>query len=114
MAGLVLAALVDDGVEGDGGFADLTVADDELALTTADGNHRVDGLQARLQRLVHRLAENHARRLALQRQAQALSVDRSLAVDGLGQHVDDTSQQSLAHLNGRNFARAAHLHVLGD
>jgi hypothetical protein len=51
-----LALLVDDRVERDGGLARLTVADDELALAAADRDHRVDGLDARLQRLLDRLA----------------------------------------------------------
>ena len=32
----VLALLIDDGIDGDGGFSRLAVADDELALSTAD------------------------------------------------------------------------------
>jgi hypothetical protein len=51
-----LALLVDDRVERHGGLAGLTVADDQLALAAADGDHRVDGLEARLQGLVDRLA----------------------------------------------------------
>ena len=39
--------LVDDGVDGDGGLAGLAVADDQLALAAADGDHGVDGLDAR-------------------------------------------------------------------
>jgi len=35
----VLALLVDDGVEGDSGLAGLAVADDQLALAAADGEH---------------------------------------------------------------------------
>ena len=50
------AFLVDDRVEGDGGFAGLAVADDQLALAAADGDHAVDGLDAGLQRLLDRLA----------------------------------------------------------
>src|SRR5690349_23510423 len=43
-------------VDGDGGLARLAVADDQLALATADRGHRVDRLDAGLQRLVHGLA----------------------------------------------------------
>ena len=113
LAGLVARTLVDDGVHRDGGLADLAVTDDELTLATADGDHRVDGLEARLQRLVHRLAEDDAGSLALQRQAQLVAVDGSLAVDGLCQNVDHAAQQALAHLDGGDGAGAAHLHVLG-
>ena len=51
-----LALLVDDRVDRDGGLAGLAVADDELALTAADRDHRVDGLDAGLERLLDRLA----------------------------------------------------------
>ena len=51
------------GVDRDGGLAGLAVADDQLALAAADGDQRVDGLEAGLHRLVHRLARNDARRL---------------------------------------------------
>ena len=60
-----LALLVDDRVDGDGGLAGAAVADDQLALAAADRDHRVDRLDARLQRLLHRLADDDARRLAL-------------------------------------------------
>ena len=78
----VLALLVDDGVDGDGGLAGLAVADDELALAAADRDHRVDGLDAGLQRLVHRLAGDDAGGLDLDL-AGVLAVDGALAVDGL-------------------------------
>ena len=61
----VLALLVDDRVDRDGGLAGLAVADDQLALAAADRDHRVDGLDAGLQRLVHRLAGDDAGRLDL-------------------------------------------------
>ncbi len=49
-----------------GGLAGLAVADDQLALTAADRGHGVDGLDAGLQRLVHRLATDDAGRLHLE------------------------------------------------
>ena len=42
----VVLGIVDDGVKQDGGLAGLTVANDQLALAAADGNHGVDGLEA--------------------------------------------------------------------
>ena len=56
----VLFALIDDGVDGDGGLAGLAVADDQFALAAADGGHGVDGLEAGLQRLIDRLPARHA------------------------------------------------------
>jgi hypothetical protein len=38
VAGLVLGLLVEDGVDGDGGFAGLTITNDELTLSTANGH----------------------------------------------------------------------------
>ena len=60
-----LALLVDDRVDGDRRLARLAVTDDELALAAADGDERVDGLDARLHRRVDRLARDDARRHAL-------------------------------------------------
>ena len=57
------ALLVDDRVDRDGGLAGLAVADDQLALAAADRDHRVDGLDAGLERLVDGLALDDARRL---------------------------------------------------
>ena len=42
---LVHADLVDDGGDGDGGLTGLTITDDKFTLTTADGDHGVDGLE---------------------------------------------------------------------
>ena len=65
----VAALLIDDRVERDGGLAGLAVADDQLALAAADRNHRIDGLDAGLQRLLHRTAVHHARRDGFDRAA---------------------------------------------
>src|SRR5213075_1826302 len=43
----VQALLVNDSVEGDGGLADLSVADNKLALASPDRYHRVDGFDTR-------------------------------------------------------------------
>ena len=52
VTGEPVIALVDDRVQGDSGLTRLTVTNDELTLTTTDRNHRVDSLQASLQRLM--------------------------------------------------------------
>src|SRR4029453_17738610 len=61
----VAGVLVDDRVDGHGRLAGLAVADDQLALAAADRDHRGDRLDARLQRHLHRLAVDDARRLDL-------------------------------------------------
>src|SRR3546814_18037775 len=78
---LIGGLLVDEGVDGDSGLAGLAVADDQLALTAADGNQRVNGLEAGLYRLMPRLARNDARRFLFD--AHALRrLDRALAIYG--------------------------------
>ncbi len=49
----ILVLLVQDGIGGNGGLAGLAVADDQLTLTAADGEHGVDGQNTGLQRGVH-------------------------------------------------------------
>ncbi len=110
----VLAALVEHRVHEQGGLADGAVADDQLALAAADGDHRVDCLDARLHGLLHRLAVDDARRLELERPSLR-GRDRRAAVHGLAQRVDDTADQLLADGDARDAAGAPHrlalLHV---
>ena len=63
----VLSALVDDCVHRDGGLARLPVADDQLALTTSDGDDAVHREKAGHERLVDRLTVDDARRRGLDR-----------------------------------------------
>src|SRR5438067_536484 len=56
----VTTALVDYGVENDGGLASLAITDDQLALAAANRNHGINCLQAGRHRLAHRLAINDA------------------------------------------------------
>ena len=53
LSGVVEPLLVDDSVDGDGGFAGLTIANDQLTLTTADGHQRVHGLDSGLKKRKH-------------------------------------------------------------
>src|SRR3712207_9590798 len=81
----VLVCLVDDRVDGDRRLASLPVAYYELALPAPYGDHRVYGLDARLQRLLHRLALDDAGGHdldgeALLRLDLALSVQRAAEV----------------------------------
>src|SRR5205085_10594693 len=67
----VVALVVDDGVQNYCGLARLAVADDQFALSASNGNHRVNGLDARGHRLPHRLAINYARRDSFNRDVLA-------------------------------------------
>ena len=115
LASLVEALLVDDGVDSNGGLTGLTVADDKLALTTSDRNHRVDRLQTCLQRFLHRLAIDHTRSLAVERHLERVGkVDSALAVDGLTKRVDDTTEHIVVHVDRRDTLRTLHHHALLD
>ena len=103
----VLAALVQDRVHCDGGLARLAVADDELALATADRDQRIDRLDPRLHRLVNRLAAGDPRGLHL----HAAGLDRTegaLAVDGFAEGVHHPAQQRVAHRDREDVAGGPH------
>ena len=109
----VLALLVDDGVEGDGGLAGAAVADDQLALAAADGDHGVDGLDAGLQRLLHRLPADDARGLELDR-PELGGLDGALVVQRHAQRVDHPADERLAHRHLDDLAGALDLVALFD
>ena len=92
--------LVDDGVNRDGGFAGLPVADDEFALSAANRHHAVNRLDPGLQRFFHGLAIDHAGGDDLE-VLRILGFDGAFSVDGLTQRVHDAAGQRLAdrHLN---------------
>src|SRR4030095_5091521 len=94
----VLPLLIDDRVHADGGLAGSTVADDQLALTAPDRNHRVDRREAGLQGLLHRAPIHDARGVSLDR-PEFRGRDRPLAVDRKTERVDDAPDPRLAHRN---------------
>src|SRR5262249_22451218 len=105
VAGGVERLLVENRVERDRGLAGLAIADDELALAAADGNERVNGLEAGRHGLMHRFARNDAGRLDVDAFALA-RFDRALAVDRVAERVDHTAEQALADRNVDDRARA--------
>ena len=109
----VLVVLVQDRVDRDRGLAGRAVADDQLALAAADVRHRVDRLDPGLERLLHRLALDHARRLPLER-ARLGRLDRPLAVERVPERVDDAAEQALADRDRRDLAGAANRVALLD
>ena len=109
----VVLRRVDDGVERDGGLAGLAVADEQLALAAADGNHRVDGLDAGGHRLGHRLTRDDAGSETLDGKA-VRRVDGALVVDGLAERVHDAADHRLADGNVHDAAGALDLVALAD
>ena len=86
-------------------FAGAAVADDELALAAADGDHGVDGLDTGLQRLFDRLAVGDAGSAELHR-PELFSVDGTLAVNRLADGVDHSADHGLAHRHLHDAAGA--------
>ncbi len=97
--------VVDDRVDRDRRLAGLAVADDQLALTAADRDHRVDRLDAGLQRLLDRLAGDDARGLELER-ADLAGLDRALAVERHAERRDDAAEQGVADRDLEQLAAA--------
>merc|ERR1740139_696586 len=106
VAGVVDRLLVDDGVDGDGGLASLTIAYDQLTLATADGHQAVDGLEAALHGLRNGLARDDTRGLDLDTLALHVALDRALAIDGVAQAIDNAAEHTLADRDVNNGASA--------
>src|SRR5262249_48341187 len=92
-------------VDPDRRLAGAPVADDQLALTAPDRDHRVDGLEPRLQRLLHRAPIDDSGRVALDR-PELLGGDRALPVDGLAQRIHDAPDERLADRHLRDTVGA--------
>ena len=113
VAGVPVLLLVDDRVDRDRGLAGLPVTDDQLALAAADRHHRVDGLDAGLQRLADLGPVDHRRRAQLQL-AQLGALDRAQAVQRLAQRADHAAQEAVAHRHRQHLAGPADLLALLD
>src|SRR5262249_299116 len=87
--------LIKDGIERNCGLAGLTVADDQLALATADRDQSVDGFQAGGHWVVHGFARNNARRFHIDART-LLCLDWPFAVDRVAKRINHPAKQTLA------------------
>ena len=78
----------------DGGFAGATVANNQLALAAPDGDHRVDRLDAGLQRLFDGLALDHAGGAGFEQAVFGRGNDGAFVINRLAQGVDDAANQA--------------------
>src|SRR5581483_260653 len=101
----VVALVVDDSVNGDCGFSGLAVSDDQLALSAADRNHAIDGLEARSHGLAHRLAIDDTGSQSLQSD-ELVRGDRPLIVDGLAERVHHATHERIAYRDAHDAAGA--------
>jgi hypothetical protein len=99
---IVPSLLVKDGVKTNGSLTGLTITNDQLTLTSADGNHGVDGLETSLDRLVDGLSGQNTGSLELST-ALLGGLDGTLAVDGVTESVDDTAEHLRADRNIDNL-----------
>ena len=104
----VLTLLVDHGVNRNGCFARLSVADNQLTLSASYGEHGVDGENTRLQRLGNALSDTNACRFRFNREKVGC-VDRTLAVNRRAERVNDASYHFFSDGNAGSFACAHHL-----
>jgi hypothetical protein len=98
-----ICVLVEHGVEGNSGLSGLTVTNDQLTLTTSNGNHGVDGLETSLYGLLDGLAGQDTGGLELSTAALS-GLEGTLSVDGVTESVNDTSEKSLADGNVDNLS----------
>ena len=92
----VLPLLVDDGVHSDGCLAGGAVPQNQLPLATPDGDHGVDGLDARLHGRVDGLAHGDVRGNDLDG-AGLVAGDAALAVQGPAKGVDNAAQKAVSN-----------------
>ena len=86
----IFSLLVNDRICCNGCLSCLTVADDQLTLSTTDRNHGVNCLDTSLQRLVYGTSLTDPRCLGLYR-AKFFCVDRTCAVNRLSKSIDYSS-----------------------
>ena len=92
----VAALLVNDGIQGYGGFACGPVADYQLPLTAADGNHGVNSLDTGLYRCIHGLPGHYVGSDLFNR-ASGGGIDRPFSIQGIADGVHHPADQCLAH-----------------
>src|SRR5690349_8743805 len=105
--------LIDNGIESQGCFTRLTIANNQLALTASNGDHSIDGFNAGLDRCIHILTLHDARRNTLDRPKTGCG-NGSLPVDGLAQRVDHPSDHGVPYRHGCNPPCPAYQHSFGD
>lgn len=92
---LVPTTLVKHGIESNGSLSGLAITNDQLTLTTANGNHGVDRLETSLHGLLDGLTGKDTGGLELGT-APLGGLNGTLSIDGVAESVNNTSEKSLA------------------
>ena len=101
-----VALLVQNGIQCDGSFTGLTVADNQFALTAADGDHAIDGLDAGLQRYGNGLTLDDTGSRTFYRSISG-RFDGAFAIDGGAEGIDNAADEGFAYRNRNNTAGTA-------
>ena len=99
--------MVDDRVDSNCGLASLTIADDQLALTTTDRHHRVDRFKTCLQWLFNGLSINYTWCDAFYRTV-VLSNNWTSIIDWIAEHIDYATDKRIADGHLHNATGAFH------
>ncbi len=92
----IFVSLVDNGIDAQGRFARLAVANNQLPLPTPDRDHRVDTDNTGLNGPVNIAAFNHARGNSFQ-VVEGLTFNRSFAINWVTNSIDHTANQGITH-----------------
>src|SRR5215470_7916469 len=91
----VFSFLIDDGVNRYCSLPSLAITDDQLALTTTDGDHGVDGFESSLERLFNWLSINHTGSDAFHR-GVVIGDNWATLVDGIAEHIDHATDERVS------------------
>ena len=100
-------ALVDNRIYSNGSLSRLTVSDNQLTLSTANRNHGINCFDTGLQRLGHRLAENHPRSFPFQRHFTSFPGNFTLSIQRIAQRVNHAPDHVLIHIDRSDTPRAS-------
>ena len=102
LVGFMGRFLIDDRVDQYSGLACLPVPDDEFPLPPADRDHRIDGLDACLERLAHRLSVDYAWGLPLQRHFEGFARNGAAPVYRVAERLDHAPQHAFGNVDRCN------------
>src|SRR5690606_40580418 len=80
----------------------LTVADNQLTLTTTYRNHRIDRFDTCLQWFSYRLTEDNTGSFTLNRHFIRVTCNRTFTIDWLAERVYHTSKHTFTYFNRCN------------
>ena len=109
----ILALLIDDRINRNCRLAGFPISDDQLTLTFADRNHRVNDLKASHQRLINRTSCHDSRSNPLNR-ASLLRMDFSLVINRLSEGIHHPAQHRISDRHLNNAAGTSHFITFTD